>query len=335
MTTKRSLRWSHLTPDSVEQWAELTNLLAMADRTEEYYEAEDLAEELEEFGFTPETDSWAVWDGELMVGYGQLRVAHNLDDEGRVRCQLGGGVHPDWRGRGIGRELVRRQEERGRELAAERHSGTPYYFRAGGELEGSDARRLLTHMGYAVVRYFNELARPLPGDPVTVPDPAELDGVELLTPTSEHEGGVREAHNAAFVDHWGSTPQSEATWHDYWTGRPPRRQLSTLAIGDDGAVLAYVLVSQWVPRQAYVDLVGTVREARGRGLAAACLSRSIRLAAESGQYDVIELGVDSDSPTGATRLYERLGFRLDRVMAAMMKEPVVNESVAEEPSAQG
>lgn len=321
MRSMTELRWSHLTADTVEQWAELTNLLAKVDGTEEYYEAEDLAEELTESGFTPETDSWTVWDGETLVGYGQLRVAHNLDDEGRARCQLGGGVHPSWRGRGIGRELVRVQEERGRELAAERHPGQPSFFRASGELEGSDARRLLTRMGYAVVRYFNELTRPLPGDPVTVPDPEDLGGVELLTPTAEHEAAVREAHNAAFADHWGSTPQSEATWRDYWTGRPQRKQLSTLAIGDDGAVLAYVLVSQWVPRQAYVDLVGTVREARGRGLAAACLSRSIRLAAESGEYDVIELGVDSDSPTGATRLYERLGFRLDRVMAAMMKEP--------------
>lgn len=318
MPDAQDLRWTHLTPDTTSQWAELTNLLARVDGTEEYYEAEDLAEELTESGFTPERDSWAVWDGQTLVGYGQLRVAANLNDEGRVRCSLGGGVHPDWRGRGIGRELVHRQEQRARELAGERHPGAPFFFRAPGELDGSDARRLLTRMGYAVVRYFNELTRPLPGEDVTV---ADIEGVRLIAPTDEHEAAVREAHNAAFTDHWGSSPSAPETWRDYWTGRSQRKQFSTLAVDEDGAVLAYVMVSQWVPREAYVDLVGTVREARGRGLAAAALGRSIRLAAESGEFDVIELGVDSDSPTGATRLYERLGFTLARVMAAMQKDP--------------
>lgn len=320
MTTPaaKRLRWTHLTPETTSQWAELTNLLARVDGTEEYYEAEDLAEELDESGFTPEQDSWAVWDRDTMVGYGQLRVATNLDDEGRVRCHLGGGVDPDWRRRGIGRELIRRQEERARELAGERHPGVPFFFRASGELDGSDARRLLTRMGYAVARYFNELTRPLPGADVTVPD---IEGVRLITPTDEHEDAVREAHNAAFADHWGSSPQAPETWRDYWTGRSQRRQFSTLAVDGAGAILAYVMISQWTPREAFVDLVGTVREARGRGLAAAALGRSIRLVAESGDYDVIELGVDSDSPTGATRLYERLGFTVARVVAAMQKDP--------------
>lgn len=74
------------------------------------------------------------------------------------------------------------------------------------------------------------------------------------------------------------------------------------------------------PQELYVDLVGTVPGARGRGLAAACLARTIRLAGEGGEFDEIELGVDSESPTGATRLYDRLGFTLDRTLAAMQKE---------------
>lgn len=311
------LRWSHLTPDMVEQWAELTNLLARVDGTEEFYDAEDLAEELEESSFTPERDSWTVWDGERLVGYGQLRVATNLNDEGRVRCQLGGGVHPDWRGRGIGRELVRRQEERAGELAGERHPGVRFFYRTSGELDGSDTRRLLTRMGYAVARYFNVLARPLPGDPLTAPD---LDGASLVSPTDEHESPVHAAHTIAFADHWGSSPSSKESWHDYWTARSTRPQFSTLALDASGDVLAYVMAGQWVDRELYVGLVGTVPSARGRGLAAACLARTLRLAADSGEFDVVELDVDSDSPTGATRLYDRLGFTLLRTTAAMQKD---------------
>lgn len=316
-TTGADLRWSHLTADTVEQWAELTNLLAKVDGTEEYYEVEDLREELTEFRFTPETDSWAVWAGDRMVGYGQLRVSSNLTHDGEVRCELGGGVHPEWRGRGIGRELVRLQEERGRVIAAERHAEAPVIFRANGELEGSDARRLFTHLGYAVVRYFNELVRPLPGDALSVP---EVEGVTLVTPADEHEEAVRLTHNAAFADHWGSAPWTVEGWHGYWTARSGRKQYSTLALGPDGEVLAYVLCSQWTPRELYVVSVGTMPQARGRGLAAASLARCLRLGGASGEFDSVELGVDSMSPTGATRLYERLGFTVARTNAAMQKD---------------
>ena len=312
-----TLRWTHLTSDAVEQWAELTNLLATVDGTEEFYEPADLAEELEESGFTPETDSWAVWDEDRLIAYGQLRVSAGLDDEGRASARLGGGVHPDWRGRGIGRELVRRMEARGRDLAGERHPGAPAILRASGELDGSPTRRLLTHLGYAVVRHFNDLARSVPGDPLSVP---EIAGVALISPTQEHEKAVHVAHVAAFADHWGSTPSSEEGWHDHWSSRSGRREVSTLAVDETGAVLAYVLVSQWVPRELYVTIVGTVPQARGRGLAAACLARTLLLAADSGEYDTVELTVDSESPTGATRLYERLGFTLARTTAAMQKD---------------
>lgn len=121
MTT--NLRWTHLTADTVTQWAELTNLLAKVDGTEEFHEPEDLAEELEESGFDAVQDSFAVWADDRLVGYGQLRVSTTLDQEGRVRCSPAGCVHPDWRGRGIGRELVTRQEARGRLPGADHPAG--------------------------------------------------------------------------------------------------------------------------------------------------------------------------------------------------------------------
>lgn len=302
----------------VEQWADLTNLLARVDGTEEFFEAADLAEELRGTGFTPETDTWAVWDGERLIAYGQVRVGDTLDEQGRARVSHDGGVHPDWRGRGLGRDLVARATARGVELAGQRHPGAPHFFRSGGELEGSDARRLLTHLGYTVARYFNELERPLPGADLA---PSDVDGFTFVTPNDEHEEGVRLAHNAAFADHWGSAPSTPERWHDLWSSRSQRLPFSTLALGENGDVAAYVMTSQWTPRELYVSIVGTVAGARGRGLAAACMARSLGLAAASGEFDTVNLEVDSDSPTGATRLYERLGFTLARTFASMERIP--------------
>jgi mycothiol synthase len=318
MATTDDLRWTHLTVADVEALAELTNHLAEVDRTEEVYTPELLAEELAEHGFTPETDSWAVWDGSNLVAFGRALVSLTPDHEGRARCWLSGGVHAEHRGRGIGRALMDRMEHRALALASERHPGVSAYLRASGGLEGSSVRRMLASRGYAVVRYFNDLERPLPGDPL--PE-VEVDGAVLMSTTDEQEEAVRTAHNAAFRDHWGTAEITPEQWRHYWHSSAGRPALSTVAVDDEGRVLAYVLASQFVPGRLHVTIVGTVPDARGRGLAGACLVRTLRLGIETGVFTAAQLDVDSDSLTGATRLYERLGFSTKRVFASMQRDP--------------
>lgn len=72
-----------------------------------------------------------------------------------------------------------------------------------------------------------------------------------------------------------------------------------------------------------MNLVGTVPQARGRGLGSAVLGGTIAASAESGQYTTIELDVDTESLTGATRLYERLGFTVKHTTAAMQRYPAL------------
>lgn len=300
------ISWQHLRTDDVPAWAELTNLLAKVDGTEEFYEPEDLAEELAEHGFDPEQDSWALWEGDQLVGYGQLRLRESHD--GEVKLHLSGGIHPDHRRRGLGTQLMERMESRGVELAAERHPGAPALWAASGGVEGASVRPMLEQRGYAIVRYWNEMKRLRSDEPVVVPD---VDA-RLVSPTAEHQEATRLAHNEAFRDHFGSGPSSAEQWADTWTSRTTRLPISTLALDDEGQVLAYVLAATWVPEEAYVNLVGTVPAARGRGLAQAALLRTVSLALEQ-DYAYVALDVDSASPTGATRLYERAGFSVTKV----------------------
>jgi ribosomal protein S18 acetylase RimI-like enzyme len=305
-------RWARLRAEDVPAWAELTNLLARVDETEEFYEPEDLAEELEEHEFDPELDSWAIWEGDRLVGYGQLRV--RLTNDGESLAHLSGGVHPEHRGRGLGRALMAEMEARAVAVSDQRHPGAAQLWRAPGNLEGASVRPMLAHRGYEPVRYWNEMKRVLSREPVPVPEVGAL----LVSPTDEHEEATRLAHNSAFKDHWGSGEISSQGWHDKWVSRASRMDVSTLALDTDGAVLAYVLVGQWVPEEAYVNLVGTAPMARGRGLAHAALLRTVGLAAAVG-YDYIALDVDSASATGATRLYEKAGFHLAKTTASYQR----------------
>jgi ribosomal protein S18 acetylase RimI-like enzyme len=209
-----------------------------------------------------------------------------------------------------------RLEPRARELARLRHPGRPLQLRASGRLEGDPVRPMLEHRGYTVARYFTEMARPLPGDPVAATDP------RVVPYRPELAEAVRLAHNDAFATHWGSTSQSVEQWTDMVTSRSFRPETSRVVLDGD-EVLAYVLTAQWVPRELYVSLVGTRQSARGSGLARACLVGTVTAAAASGAYDVLDLEVDSVNPTGAGDMYASLGFTETRTTATYAKvEPV-------------
>ncbi|UFU02676.1 GNAT family N-acetyltransferase [Ruania suaedae] len=308
-----TLRWSTLDAGSVTAWSELTNLLARVDGTEEFYEPEDLAEELTEHGFTPAQDSLAVWDEDRLVGYAQVRAGLSLTHaEGWARVSLGGGVHPDYRGRGIATEMFDRMEPRGITLARERHPGAPIQLRSGGGLESDPVRPLLAERGYEPVRYYMAMKRALPGPPLAPVD----ERVETFT--AEMLEATRLAHNDAFASHWGSGPLTEEAGAELVRGRAFRPEFSRVVVSG-GEVLAYAMTQQWVDRELYVALVGTRQSARGRGLARAVLNAALVAASESGRYDEAELEVDSINPQGAGALYASVGFEPARTTAVFAR----------------
>jgi ribosomal protein S18 acetylase RimI-like enzyme len=125
---------------------------------------------------------------------------------------------------------------------------------------------------------------------------------------------VRVAKNNAFRDHWGSQPISTEAW-EAWLSLPTlRRDLSRVAVTEDGSVAGFVVTStnedDWVAAgysSAYIDLVGVTRAHRGTGIAPLLLADAIEAATLQGLERAV-LDVDSVSPTGALGLYQRLGF---------------------------
>ncbi|YAL83447.1 GNAT family N-acetyltransferase [Dermacoccaceae bacterium W4C1] len=295
-----------LTAADLDDWAALVNALAVADQTGEFYQPADLAEELAAADFDARQDSWLVRSEGEAVGYVKVSVPLEAGHDARAEAWIEGGVLPQHRGRGIGRALMGVAEERARVLLTQRHPGRVGVLRSGGGIDGASARPMLEHRGYQPVRWFNLLRRPLPGaDLAPVDLPA---GVTLQPWTDDLQEAVHAAHDAAFADHWGSGPHTADQWREHWTSRSSRRELSFAAVDEDGVVLAYAGTGQWVERELYVNIVGTIRSARGQGLGHAVLSRVLAEAAATGRYDRIELEVDSASPTGAGRLYAGLGF---------------------------
>ena len=118
----------------------------------------------------------------------------------------------------------------------------------------------------------------------------------------------------AFKDHWGhvDTPFEEdlEEWKQ-WIHEDDDFDTDLWFLAMDGDEIAgfcqcYPIVGE-DPKVGLVDELGVRRQWRGRGLASALLQHSFGAFFERGK-PIIELGVDSQSLTGATRLYEKAGM---------------------------
>ena len=246
-------------------------------------------------------------DGEpVAVGSAFLHPSRDV----QLRVDLQGAVHPQWRRRGIGPQLVAWQYAQGLHRLATADSTLPGELRAYVEATNDDAGRLLERHGLEVKRWFTTMERDLSA---ALPERTAPEGITLEPYTAERALDLLEARNDAFRDHWGSLPSTPEGWMKFVEGPFIRPELCTLALDGDRLValcLATVNEDDWEALGAshvYIDLIGVVRSHRGRGLAPLVIANSLRAAAAA-RLEKAVLDVDTESPTGANSLYERLGF---------------------------
>ena len=174
---------------------------------------------------------------------------------------------------------------------------------------------LFAAAGFEPVRYFDQLLRSL--DDLPSLDRAEIDGITITPWDGERSEEIRTVKNEAFADHWGSTPtQSGPRWESILRASTTRLDLSWLALDDDDNVIGYCINDRFEAddavtgrKEAWIGNLGTLQQHRGRGIGPrALMIRSLYAFAAEGLDHAI-LGVDSDSPTGAPRLYRSLGFQ--------------------------
>jgi len=165
--------------------------------------------------------------------------------------------------------------------------------------------------GYESVRTSFEMAIDLYDEQPAEPDwPDGIDVRAYRHP--EDEQATYEAQEEAFRDAWDYRPTPIEQWREFQLhGRGFDPDLWFLAW--DGDELAGVCLA--FPERVgetdlgWVSILGVRRPWRRRGLGEALLRRAFRDLHARGLRRV-GLGVDAESPTGATRLYERAGMRV-------------------------
>ena len=249
-------------------------------------------------------------DDEELLAYA---VVHERLEAARARrVFLWGLTRPDRRRRGIGTALVAWAEARGREVLAAQPDDLPRSLEVFRDEQQADAVRLHEQFGFRVVRWYHDMRRDL-GEPIP-PEP-ELPGLRIVGYEPAWGERLRQAHNEAFADHWGSEPLPPDVFERDFMGDPRfRADLSFLVLDGDeiaGYTINYVAEDDWAAagvKEGWVGQLGVRRAWRRRGSATALLVRSMTAFRAAG-LEAASLGVDTENPTGAVGLYERVGFR--------------------------
>jgi mycothiol synthase len=252
-------------------------------------------------GFDLANDSWLVYqpDGEGLVAFAAIEPRGDEEFRGQVA------VHPDWRRRGIGSALAHQVEAAVRERMATNPS-EPVPILGFVKGDSPPERQWAEGLGYSWSRRFWRMRVDLESAPA---EPILPEGITIrdFVP-GQDDRAMYEAQEAAFADHWGHVPRP----YEDFVKRLERSDFDPglwhLAMEGD-RIVGTASNSTLADDVGWVSGVGTIPTHRRRGIARAILLHSFGVFWRRGLRSVA-LGVDADSLTGATGLYESVGMRV-------------------------
>jgi mycothiol synthase len=283
--------------------------------------AEDVRQACTRPTWQPEQNSFVAVapDGQI-VGNSWLVVRHGVNE---VMFNLHGHVHPAWRGRGIGQQLLDAVLARARERIGEA-GGQHSWLQSGGVHDApQDGGRiaLFEKNGFELARWGVDMRRELPGlgkiAPI-IPIVQEPAGIRLRKwRAGVDDEAVGWLLNDAFQDSWNYTQIVMDEWFHYLRSGWMDFEHSVLAWDAANERMAGACVNvcnertfqRRGRRELYVDDLAVRREYRKRGVATALLAWTLNRADHMGMQSVA-LDADAENPTGAVRLYTRLGFEI-------------------------
>jgi mycothiol synthase len=256
------------------------------------------------------SDFWrmANFDGAAwVIERDRVPVAFGVGIERGLRSDWWITVHPRVSGRGLSTWLLDQAEARARA------AGTPA-VNVGTFAENAAACRLFEARGYRPARHYFQMRAVLDGEP----DPPEWPaGLEFDRFRLDDAHAFHAAVEEAFAHEWGHTTMPFEEWKQFRL-EAPDTDLSLWFVARDGAELAgFARCEANRHGGGWIGLLGVRERWRRRGIGLALLCEALREFHRRGAPHV-GLGVDAQNPTGATRLYERAGFRV-------VKEDIVYE----------
>ncbi len=268
---------------------------------------EELQAAWQEPGYNLETDACVVEaPNGLIVGYEEYS-----EDKPNQDVVLDGYVHPDYCGLGIGTAMLHWAKNRLLKDSESIPNSETVTLRVHISIDETAADVLLRAEGFQPTRYFWKMKTHLELAPPVPVIPAGFNLIPFNPDT--HMQAIHAAHEEAFSDHWGYTPHTlESFVHRHTVQREFDPNLWFL-LWDADQIAGYALC-RFQDEEGWVGSLGVRRPWRKQGLGLYLLKQAFAAFYER-QMPLVGLTVDSDSLTGATRLYEKAGMQKDKTYA--------------------
>jgi mycothiol synthase len=219
---------------------------------------------------------------------------------------------PEWRRKGIGQAMLRWMEKRLREIASTHPPELVKFYQVNVSQYQKGTASMLEQSGYRAVRYFYLMLKPSLDDIPQFPLP---DGVEVRPVLPEHHRLIWNLNGETCQDEWEHKIHTEEDYQEWLKSpffQPKLWQIAWDKTTNEvvGQVLTYIHDDenkQFNRKRGHTEGIGVARLWRRRGVARALISRSLQAQKAAGMTESA-LVVDSDNPSGATRLYESCGF---------------------------
>jgi ribosomal protein S18 acetylase RimI-like enzyme len=243
-----------------------------------------------------------------MIAY--LRVEwQELSDGLRIYSQVMK-LAPEATALDLGRILLEYAEKHLRNIAADHPAHIPKFFETGVNEKEADKQALLEHAEYKPNRYFFEMVRDLTQP---FPEAALPEDLEIRPATADHYRKIWDALSEAFRDHWGHREHTEEDYQAWINSRWFQPELWKVAWDGDqvvGTVLCYIDKVEnetFNRKRGYTEDICVRRPWRRRGVARSLLVDSMESLRTLGMSQSA-LGVDTQNPNGALRLYLSVGY---------------------------
>jgi GNAT superfamily N-acetyltransferase len=290
LTLPEGLTSRVLTMDDARAVYDVAAAQEMVDVGRVEIEPEDIIGDWSRPSWDVATHTIGVFDGDRMVGYGEI-TGHDRGDAA---------VHPDYRRRGIGTAIAGWMQQTARDLGGQGY-GSPVP-------EGSAGDRLLAKLGYRVRHTSWVLALP-EGKEIEHRDLP--DGYEIREARPDEYHAVHDVLEDAFLE-WSK--RDREPFEDFEAGsigrpgfEPWQLRVVTDSDGTIAGVALVIMAAGEAGREAYIDRLAVRGDQRHRGLAQALLVDAF---ARGREHGAVRSALSTDSRTGALSLYEKVGMEV-------------------------
>ena len=166
-----------------------------------------------------------------------------------------------------------------------------------------------SHLGFSFLRKYWSLSRPLGSNEIASALPGNVE-LRAIQDTEADLALLHELHQDAFSSHFGFKARDRADWIRLELERETREPAGNVFVMENGTPVGFLLSANEMEHEngGYVDLLGVIHSAQGKGFGKVLLEWAIEYNSKLGRTKV-GLNVDTGNTSAALHVYEKVGFK--------------------------